>query len=391
MKVAIYSQHHIGIGHFVRSMAIAKEVVRRGGECLLLTAGQPLPFISLPPGVRLQQLPYLRFSSQSAGLTTEGGNPADLEFQRDRAAIVLRSLANFRPTWFLTEHYPFGRWALRLEWSLILQALQELRKAGCLQVAASVRDILGRSPTDMQWNQIGTDLAHFYDHLLIHSDPLVGDSFRGRQFAPTSIRRTGLIVNTISRTSFALASSIISWIEGRKKQRETVSCISLGGGREGPALIETFLNAVKCDSVLSGVIVCGPFGVIPPNMLKDISCNDRILLLDVVPHLSPILSATDCSISYCGYNTASQVLGADRPAIFLPGPSFEGQEQAQRARRLEMHTSRIEMLSPDCQSGEVLASAINRVNSAVSSPHAEIFNLTGASETVKSLQNQSLK
>lgn len=124
--VVIYCQYYFGVGHVIRSMSIASALAKSGYNVHVVIAGNHLPDLFNHHKVTVSFLPMLRTSKDLHSYEMHCGAPPNLDFFKNRAKILGGMLADLRPEWFITEHFPFGRRHLHLELDPLFQALQIL-------------------------------------------------------------------------------------------------------------------------------------------------------------------------------------------------------------------------------------------------------------------------
>ncbi|MGD9251168.1 MAG: glycosyl transferase, partial [Desulfobacterales bacterium] len=111
MKLIVYCQHVLGVGHFFRTLEICRALA--GHDIVLVSGGPPTP-ANLPANVRRRQLPELVMDRDFQNLHSPAGRR--LETVRDERRRQLQAI--FReeaPDAFLVELYPIGRKAFRFE------------------------------------------------------------------------------------------------------------------------------------------------------------------------------------------------------------------------------------------------------------------------------------
>ena len=138
-RLLFYCQHSLGLGHFVRSLALA-EALAVQFEVVFFNGG-PVPMaMELPPAIRFVHLPPLRMEEDGT-LSGEGEVGAILTAR----SSAMQAVAAERPAAALVvELYPFGRKKFAVE----IEPLIEIVRAGGGKVACSVRDILVNQRTD---------------------------------------------------------------------------------------------------------------------------------------------------------------------------------------------------------------------------------------------------
>src|SRR5262245_61079150 len=138
--VLMHVQHLLGIGHLMRSRAIAEALAEAEHEVHLVSGGRPVA-VREPRGVRTVQLPPIHAAdARLAPLLGADGNPIDDTYKRVRVERLLDAYETIRPDAVVFETFPFGRGALRFELLPLLERIEAARPRPL--VASSVRDIL---------------------------------------------------------------------------------------------------------------------------------------------------------------------------------------------------------------------------------------------------------
>ena len=104
MRILVYCQHVLGIGHLVRTFEILKALKEH--QITLLLGGAEITLA--PPGnVTIVQLPPLMMDSTFSTLSTPTGKPLE-EIKKQRQKIISGCLREVQPDILLIELYPFG-------------------------------------------------------------------------------------------------------------------------------------------------------------------------------------------------------------------------------------------------------------------------------------------
>ena len=171
-SILFYCQHSLGMGHLVRSMALAAGLTERFRVVFL--NGGPLPNgIKLAAGVEIIDLPPLGLDSNGRLVSRDERHSVD-SARRLRREIILDTFRSLRPQITLIELFPFGRKKFADE---LLPLLDEASKTGESRplVVCSLRDILvGRQGDQQKHDDRAVAIANqYFDAILVHSDPAV--------------------------------------------------------------------------------------------------------------------------------------------------------------------------------------------------------------------------
>jgi len=330
VKVVIYCQHVLGMGHFARTVAICRAL--EDHQVVLMTGGPPAPF-PLPPHVRPVALPELAMDRRFQNLhASDGGRPDQTLIQRRE---MLRNILRVEaPDIFLVEFYPLGRKAFRGELDPVLTDIA----AGRLpvgQVISSVRDILVEKEDAARHEARAVRvLNQWFKALLVHADPHVVrlDATFGRfREIRVPVVYTGFVTD--------LAASAFD----RKTFREHAGVpaghrlvvASAGSGAVGFPLLQAVVRAVREQTAAPPVrlqVFTGPhMPEAEKSLLRRESCA-AVQVADFSPDLRSWLRAADLSVSMAGYNTCMDILATGVPALVWP--FAQNREQGLRARVL---------------------------------------------------------
>lgn len=321
MKIMYYCQHVLGIGHFFRSMEVAKAFT--GHQVLFVEGGDPLPGYRAPDHIRRIFLPPLMMDEQFSRVESHGRMLARV--QDERKQKLMDTFRDFSPDALIIELFPFGRKYFRFELLPILDYnLQQGRKT---LMVCSLRDILvEKDDPDSYEKKVLDLLERYFDLVLVHSDPnlvRLEDTFSHPDRIAVPMHYTGYVARRAEQPGpERIPKSIVA---------------SSGGGKVGTDLLQAALEAVaQIDDPQLGLrVFTGPF-MEPADRtaLAQLAGGDRrVSLLPFSPTFQDQLASAELSISMAGYNTTMDILAAGTRAIVYPFP--QNREQALRARRLE--------------------------------------------------------
>ncbi|SFM72819.1 glycosyltransferase family protein [Thermodesulforhabdus norvegica] len=347
MKVLLYCQHVLGVGHLYRSLEIARAL--QPHEVIFIEGGRPIDEVDYPGNVRILRLPALMMDENFERLFSPDGE--DLEAVKNRRKeVLLETCRHERPDVCVIELFPFGRKKFRFELVPLLEMLR--RDFPDTLVVSSIRDILVEKKKRDEFEKKALKyLKSFFDLVLVHSDPRVitlQESFARFDEIPVPVEYTGYVVRKPGRCGIRAPSE-------RSGKRIVVSN---GGGSVGHELIETAIDAfglLPLNDVELDVFP-GPF--MPEEVKKPIesrAARYRGIRVNTFSRdfVSELL-ASDLSISMAGYNTMMDLLSA---GVFgLVYPFKQNREQALRARRFEKFgvVRCIEKLDAEYLAGEIL-------------------------------------
>ncbi len=328
MKPALllYCQHSVGIGHLMRSLAIA-EALSRTFRVVFLNGGVFPPGVTAPRHMEIIDLPPLGLEDRQ--LVSRGGEQDVERVKAFRREMILGTYDRVRPAVVLVELFPFGRKKFAYE---LLPLLKRARRAPAPRprVWCSVRDILVAARPDQQHHD---DRARwlcdrYFDGVLVHADPLLAEfseSFRPSRPMGVPVHYTGFVTRSEATVPAPARGDHI--------------LVSAGGGLAGGPLLRAAVAAhalLPSDRRPPMRVVAGPF--LPESdweaLQAAVQSNAAIELVRSVPDLGAEMRRAAVSVSQCGYNTAMDILGARVPALVVPYAEQREDEQTNRARRL---------------------------------------------------------
>jgi predicted glycosyltransferase len=321
----IHVQHLLGIGHLQRSLQLATALAQEEFQVMLVSGGMPRA-IAIPGADEFRQLPPL-YSADSSfeHLHDADGNEIDDAWRDRRRQQLLDLFAAFAPRVVITETFPFGRRMLRFELIPLLQAARDSNS--CLQVIASIRDILqpkskpGRNP------EICELIQEYYDHVLVHGDETLArlaDSFALAQRIEDKLYYSGYIC--------ASGGRIPAENEGNGEV-----LVSAGGSATGLRILQTAIAAKPLSTLHDlrwRLLVSPAVGTEKFEELRRLA-GPGIHVERNRPDFNELVKRARLSISQAGYNTITDILKSDTASVVSPFAEADEIEQTLRARRLQ--------------------------------------------------------
>jgi len=384
-RILFYSQHVLGMGHFVRAMEIARGL--RDFKIRFLNGGMNVEGFPYPPQVELVNLPPVR--PDAALKYIESTDPSqDLEgLKRARWESLLAEFDRFDPDVLITELFPFGRRQFVFELMPLLARARQRRRS--IKVVCSVRDILVRQPEHIHHEEwVCKVLNRYFDLVLVHADPSfqsLGETFTRIADIDTELRYTGYVVqredaappiangahhangngahaarangNGAHHATLNGANGVngahhvgangTNGAHGTNgangapaKSGQPTIVVSVGGGRVGYDLLSCAIDASRIlerSQPHRMLVYAGPF--LPENEYAELGrlAADRpqLTLERYTHHFLSRLGEADLSVSMAGYNTCMNVLTTGCRALVLPFANPGNEEQTIRANRLE--------------------------------------------------------
>ena len=380
MKVLMYCQHVLGIGHLVRSTEIARALSREG-DVTFVSGGAPVDGFPFPHGVRLAQLPPIQSDAEFGALENCGGCQDIEELQDLRCRQLLALFNEFLPHVLIIELFPFGRKRFAFELLPLLECAR--RRDEETLVVCSLRDILvEKSDRTKHEERVCRIVNKYFDLILVHGDPrfqTLGESFHRVGDLRCELRYTGFVQQADNGTAAMMERS------------EPIIVASIGSGRyrHGQFLLESVIRAA---ALLEGMIphrfciFAGPF--IPDEVYEHLQCMGHearnVEIQRYSPGLLAYLNRADLSISMGGYNTIMNLLATGIRSLVYPYTSNNDQEQHIRARKLES-LGIVELLHPDMLAPPLLASRIGGM--LAKTPTRLKVDMNGAANTARILHS----
>ncbi len=327
-----WCQHSLGLGHLVRSLALA-DALRPTFDVVLLNGGRFPNGMNAPEGVTVVNLVPLGHDD-GYELVSHDAEHDVASAKQHRVATILAALEQHRPAVVLLELYPFGRKKFAFELEPMLAAIDALG-ADRPKVVCSVRDILVNQRHDQARHDERASLAAnaHLDAILVHADPAFAslhESFRPATPLQVPVFHTGFVTQRPTDEPNAGPDAAL---------RLPRVIVSAGGGMVGEPLVRAAVGAhrrVHVTTGLSTTVVAGPF--LPDPVWQWLTDEaDRSPWLEAVrqvPDLAAEIGRSAVSVSQCGYNTTMDLLRAGTPAVVVPYAEGKEDEQRRRAERL---------------------------------------------------------
>lgn len=320
----LHCQHSLGMGHLVRSLALAGALAERF-DVTLLNGGRLPAGTTVPPAVTLVDLPSLGHDVEHRLVSHSPGHSVE-DVQRARARLVLRTFQRVRPAIVVVELYPFGRRKFEFELRPLLEAAAHARPRPL--VVSSVRDILVRREDGGRHDEWAVARANQHlDAVLVHGDAVFArfeESFRPATPLAVPVHHTGFVVppRPCERRRCGVRSRLL---------------VSAGGGMVGEGLLAIAAEAapeLHARTGLSTTLVAGPFLPDVARRRLRARAGSAVTVLDRVADLCGEIARSAVSLSQGGYNTTLDVVRAGRPAVVVPFTAAGEDEQTRRAERM---------------------------------------------------------
>lgn len=323
MRIFIYVQHLLGVGHLRRALWLAEACIARGHNVLLVSGG-PMVF-DADPSLRVETLAPIKSRDETfASLVTDRGEPIDEAYKKARCSKLLALFDEVRPDVLITEMFPFGRSQMRFE---LLPLLDRARLHNPRPlIISSLRDILVSKPLP-KLERMRALFDQYYDMALVHSDEEMipfRASFPLLDGLEDRIIHTGFITAPmLSPTDAAPSNEVL---------------VAAGGGSVGQALFEMAIKAKPLSQAhaLQWRLVTGRNGeAFIPDLQRLVGQDDGVIIEGHRADYPALLAGARLSISQAGYNSVMDLLRTRTPAVLVPFETEGEDEQARRAGLLQ--------------------------------------------------------
>ncbi len=375
--VLIYCQHSTGLGHLVRTMAIAHGLTAHF-RVVVMSGGKWPEQMRVPDGVGVVPLPPVGTGPDGALCSLDAACTLEDAHAR-RRDLMLDTLAATRARALIVELFPFGRRKFAGELLPLLARARDMRRGRPL-VVCSVRDILVGKRRDQRAHDdnAARTVNAYFDAVLVHADPALArleDTFQPSTPLTVPVHYTGFV-------SAQHASEAQAGDDGLRRV-----VVSAGGGLVGEPLLTA---AVRAHALLVRhgrpraydelTVVGGPFLPDPAwqRVTALASGVPDVALRRAVDHLPALLHGAAGSVSQCGYNTALEVLRSAVPALVVPYHEAGENEQMRRACTLAARGA-VRVLDPAELTPQRMANELAAL--AHFRPRATAVDLNGAART----------
>ncbi len=330
MKVIIYCQHVLGLGHFFRTLEIARAM--ETFDVILVTGGGKVE-VNLPDHVRHIALPGLMMDKNFTGLYSVDPQKSVEDVKLERQKQLLDLVKNENPDFLLIELYPFGRLAFRFELIPVLNFIKDNRRMNC-KVVCSMRDILVERTDRLKYESRVVDaLNNWFDAVLVHSDPQLiklDSTFSRLDKIKIPLVYTGFVTPVPDKKKVKHFRKNL-----RLQNKKQLVVASAGGGNVGAPLLRAVVNAyheLSSKENLMLKVYTGPYMEKKDKQYLQSFSSSSIRVTEFTSDFVSLLSAADLSVSMAGYNTCMNIVAANVPSLVWP--FGQNQEQRKRAREI---------------------------------------------------------
>lgn len=343
-RVVLYSHDTLGFGHLRRNLLIA-DAIRRSAtapEVLMVAGMREAGAFDLPDGVDCLTLPAYEKCADGQYRPRDLGQDLD-PLVALRSQTILASVMAYAPHIMIVDNVPRGALA---ELDPVLQALTA---QGGTRLILGLRDVIDR-PTAVrrQWlkQRNFEALRKHYSDIWVYGDPALSDpvaEYGLGQEVRSRTRFTGYLDQCARLASPAAGPSRDAVIAGDR--RPYILC-AVGGGRDGAALCETFVQAPipagHCGILITGLQMPREAR---ERLMRMAAQRDDLTVVEFVSEPIALMEGAARIVAMGGYNTVCEILSLHRPALIVPRvcPRAEQLMRAERLRELGL----VDMLTPD--------------------------------------------
>ncbi|WP_029088876.1 glycosyltransferase family protein [Brevibacterium album] len=324
ITAVLYSHDSIGLGHARRNRALAFALAERLPALLgedvggLLIAGHPdASADTLPPGWDWLVLPgFLRtpegYASRRLPLSVE-------ELAELRGATITSAVEALEPDLLIADRHPFG------VGGELAGALASLRSRGRCATVLGLRDVLDApQAVRPEWEGGGgvEAVADAYDAVWVYGDRGIYDPLATGE-VPASlaprVRTTGYLSHGRPEASAAVAGS-------------PFVLTMVGGGADGGPVARA-AAAAEVPRGLRHLVITGP--QMPEAAAAEVrrAATGDTVVLRTAANVPALIRAASAVVTMGGYNSLTEVMATDTPALVVPRCSRRA-EQSRRAAAL---------------------------------------------------------
>ncbi len=269
-----------------------------------------------------------------------------------RSRAIEGALEAFEPDLFIVDNVPRGA---RGELDAVLRLLSEKGRTRCV---LGLRDVLD-DPDVVQheWRKAGNEetIQRYYDAIWVYGNPALFDVKHAYHFSPALTEKmqfTGYF-DQLARLEFVNENDHDIHARAGLPDGPMVLCL-IGGGQDGGELARAFA-ASELPAGWNGIIVTGPY--LPHEDLAPLQAraerDPRFRVLGMISEPLLLIKRATRVITMGGYNSVSEILSCERPALIIPRvrPRIEQLLRAQRLAELNL----VEVLHADSLSAARLS------------------------------------
>ena len=335
-NILMYSHDTYGLGHIRRTMAIASHLLQENINILILTGSPIVGRFSVPERMDFVRIPGMikKTNEEYLPLSIKIDSRQVLNIRRN---IITATAKAFKPHLFIVDKEPLG---LKKE---VLPTLKWLKR--CMPETRTIlglRDIMDDAVTVQEdWKRKGIyEILHqLYSEIWVYGNQNFYDPIQ--EYAiPRRISKKMLFTGYIPRkVPNRKAVQQLRKEQGLARDEKLV-VVTTGGGGDGFAVMDTYLNMLEAASAplpFKSVLITGPF--MADRETKEV--NERARRCGAKTYqfcrvMEKMLAGADLVVSMGGYNTLCEILSQGTPTLIIPR-EVPRKEQLIRAQVLYNH------------------------------------------------------
>ncbi len=342
-RLLIYSHDTFGLGNIRRIMNIATYLHQAVPDLsiLIMTGSPMIQSFRIPKGIDYIKLPCLS-RTEREGYSTKYLDSKIGEVIQLRSDLILSAILNFEPDVMIVDKKPYGvKHELRKALNFAKTYMPKTRTVLLL------RDILDAPATTTKvWEDNGyyEAVKSSYDLVLVLGTPDIFDP-RAEYGFPLAASEKVEFCGYIQPQSLLRDRAAIRR-ELRIESDERLILVTPGGGEDGHALVQTYLQALQLMPIgarIRSLIVTGPeMSEAQRKALNQSALRfPSVSMLEFTNDLPSYMNASDLVVSMGGYSTVCEILSLKKRAIIVPRvrPVEEQLIRAERMARLDLLTT----------------------------------------------------
>lgn len=359
-RIMVYSHDAFGLGNLRRMLAICKHLLHYWPELsILLVSGSPMIHeFRLPTGLDYIKLPCLNRGTAGTLCAKYLGTSIE-ETVALRSHLIQLAAVHFEPDLLLVDKKPTG---LEGELAATLNDLKnKLPNSKCVLLLRDILDTPKKTVDEwVRWRYYHT-IKTYYDQILVVGMSAVFDLVKAYRL-PWSIAQKVRYCGYIYKSSELVELPTVPSTNGS----ERLVLVTPGGGEDGYGLVSHYLSGLNAlqqalepaAQTFRSVIFCGPeMPLAQQRQLQQLAADCQgVTFKRFTNQVLSYLNAADVVVSMGGYNTTTEILSFQKPAVVVPRIS-PSQEQLIRATRFAKKNW-ISMIHPDQVTGALLIQAV---------------------------------
>ena len=342
-RLLIYSHDTFGLGNIRRIMNIATYLHQAVPDLsILIVTGSPMiQSFRIPKGIDYIKLPCLS-RTEREGYSAKYLDSKIGEVIQLRSDLILSAILNFEPDVMIVDKKPYGvKHELRKALNFAKTYMPKTRTVLLL------RDILDAPATTTKvWEDNGyyEAVKSSYDLVLVLGTPEIFD-LRVEYGFPISASEKVEFCGYIQPQALLRDRDAIRR-ELHVESDERLVLVTPGGGEDGHALIQTYIQALQLMPIgarIRSLIVTGPeMSEAQRKALNQSALRfPSVSMLEFTNDLPSYMNASDLVVSMGGYSTVCEILSLKKRAIIVPRvrPVEEQLIRAERMARLNLLTT----------------------------------------------------